>query len=100
MTIQQFAARLVVRRDPRASLVAAVIAALELPSRRKKRPVELETCRWCGRGGNWPAVCKSVRDMTDKAINGKEDCLSQLVQIVSFRRERLVESQDDRDVRI
>lgn len=27
---------------------------------------DMQTCRWCGRSGQWPAICMSTRDMEDK----------------------------------
>ena len=27
----------------------------------------MQTCRWCGKEGDWPAVCMSTRDMEDKS---------------------------------
>lgn len=26
----------------------------------------MRVCRWCGKEGDWPAVCMSTRDMEDK----------------------------------
>lgn len=27
----------------------------------------MQTCRWCGRQGDWPRICMSSRDMEDKS---------------------------------
>jgi len=31
----------------------------------------MRTCRWCGKVGDWPAVCMSTRDMEEKPYDAR-----------------------------